>query len=326
MPDNGNGGGQGSGTNANGGTGGTGQGSGSQSYVVTTQQGGSGGGSATEESPRERKQQGSQTIADRFVSRFGDERRAIEALAGELYDMREERRELAARVAQLPPTGAVVLVGPDVTAWNEFRALNLPVDKVKERLANEARLAAETSRATTGTLAQQAGQAVGWPNTAALADLISDKQIQVELRDVQVLSADGKTSTPKKVPYARKATDANGAYIPLTDYVATNHGHFLAALTATPQGGTQQNGQAGTSSATGGTQGGTSGTGNGTQQQATNGNGGQGSTGTVVVVGDGGQQSGTGGQQQSGSLVDRMLQANQKAATAPNALRPKTGA
>lgn len=314
-------------TGGNGGGAGTGQGAGTGSYAVnnggaTGGQSGQGSGGATGgggyESARERRSSGASEIVERLLHRYGNAERALEHLAGDNFDLRDERRTLAERLAtierQLPPNGAVVLVGDDVKAWEGYKALNLAPDKVKERLTNEERLVAETTRAQVGTLAQQAAQSYGW-NADALGELIADKAITLEMRDATV-SVNGKQEV-RKMPFARKTSDTTAPLVPLSEYVERNHKIYVPALVTKPQGGAST-GASG--SGTPAAQGATGATGGATSAPATS-TGAQGAP--VILSGDTASgQPATGG---APNPVDRLLAANKAAAAEGNPLRPKQG-
>jgi hypothetical protein len=305
--------GQGSGGNTTGGGApGGGQGPATGSYVVSTDTrpaASSQHHSDDEPSPRARRAEGARNIADRMVERFGNMEAAITGLAGELFDLRESRRQDAARLAQVPPAGAVVLVGDDVAAWNGYRALGVDPVKAKERLA----LADQHERAEqarqTGTVAQQAAAALGWGGTDVLGDLVTDKGLAIELRETIVTDAAGKQATVK-MPYARKAADTSAPWTPLADYVTQHHKGYLPALTATPQGGTAAPG-------TGGTPGNTTST-------ATPAPGTQGAPAPAIVL-SGGAPTPGGTDSAPTDPVARMLAANKARAEAPNVLRKAKG-
>jgi hypothetical protein len=307
--------GQGPGQNTNGGAPTPGQGPTTGSYVVAATPAGGTGGADTrdshrEESPREQRAQGSRDLADRFVERFGNERAAITALAGELYDAREDRRRDRDRLAQLPPAGAVVLVGADVEAWNGYRALGLAPDKAKERLELATRLETANRQQQVGTVAEQSAAALGWGGAAVLGELVTDKGLELELRDTIVTDGKGKQET-RKMPYARKAGEANAPFVPLSDYVTQKHPGYLPALTVKPA--TQ--GAPGTATHA------APAPGTPTAPNTTPGT--QGAPG-VIVLGDQTPAPGAGGADAVASdPVARLLAANAAAHKAPNVLRPK---
>lgn len=316
--DGGTGGGQGATTATGGGTSAQpGQGTGAGSYVVPTNNGGA-TAAATPDSRREEARESFASVhVSKLVRRFGTLELALESLAGELFDIREERRQAPAP----PPAGSMVLVGDDVKAWQGYQALGLPPDKVKEGLAERDTLKAKDSAAAQGTTNQQATQALGWKDATALGELLTAKGLQLDMRDVQVVEA-GKTPTTKRMPFVRKASDGTAAWEPLADVVNTHHKAWLPALTTDAQGG---GGTSTTAPGSNGTQGGAGGTRKGqpNQQQATGRSGAQGGTATTAVVVSSGQQTAQESDTQGGgSLVQRRLDRNRQAANAPSALRP----
>lgn len=318
--------GQGAGGNTSGNGGGAGgQGAGAPgSYTVPAAAGASAHDAAGSDrdggrrgSRREGAREAAQDIVDRLVQRHGGLERALDVLAADNYELREDKRELTDKLRLLPPPGAVVLVGDDVGRWQGYNALNLPPDKVKEALADRDRLAADASKTTTATLAQTASTALGYKNPQALAHLIQTEGLQVELRDAPVV--ENGATVMKKVPMARKAAEANAAWVPLGDLVKSTYSWYGPALATDPQGGTGAAGAPGT--AAGGGQGAAPGTGAG-GTAATAGVGGQGPAGTVVVIGDGGQTATPAAGGAPLSMVDQAIAANQKASQGWNPLRP----
>lgn len=289
-----------------------GQGSGG-SFVVGQQQGtgagqsqggqngngGSGGGSRYEQYA-DRSQ--------RFLDKYGPER-AVDMLMRENADYRETERQLRSELDARPalPAGAVVLVGNDVAEWQALRQLNLPAAQIRERIDEHGRLKAESGRAHTLTVAEKAAAAYGWGSAVAIGELVTDKGLTLEMRDTTVQSADGKTTSVKPMPFVRKASDANGPFQPLKEYVTQHHAAYLPAITVPAQG------------AAGGTPAPTTGAAPTTAAAPTPGV--QGAPAAVVVFGETSAAPGT--PAVPSDPVEAILAQNAAAANAPNALRPQ---
>jgi hypothetical protein len=219
--------------------GGTPQG-GAPATTQTPTQGGGGSTLATYDNRRDAVQ----GIADRLITRHGTSDRAIEVLAGENFDYRETIRQRDAEIATLRqrqvPDGGVVLTGADAQRWEKFNKLAITdPDKVAERLTRADTLESEQQKNAARTLYTDAAKPFGW-NGDVLADLIPSKGLAVEMRDVAIVE-NGKSET-KKLPFVRTASDTNAAWQRLDEYATAHLPAYLPALTAVPQGGTQQPG------------------------------------------------------------------------------------
>lgn len=252
----------------------------------------------------------------KLIRRYGTAQNALDVLAGELFDMREERR----LAPPPPPPGSVVLVGADVEAWTAWKGLNLPAKDVQEKLTRLSTLETAQAREQLGTQAQQAAQPLGY-NHEVLSDLLASKGLQLDLRDTVVVQAD-RTEKTVKMGYVRPKDQPNAAYQRLDEYAQQHLKPYLPALTARPQGGT---GGAGTGGSPAGTQGAPAGGaggaagGNGAAAPA---GGAQGAHAGVVVYE--GQQIPAGAGAAGGALdpVAAMIAANHAAAAGGNPLRP----
>ncbi len=290
MPEGGAGGGAGTGTQG-GGTGGAGSGGGS---------GGGDGGDRQRRGPRvkqrRRHYEPPTELVDTLIHKYGSRDRAIEELARQTYDLREDRREIEEELeqvkTQIAPKDAVVLTGDDKKKWDAVKAIELPGDKIVERVKLSTTLEDEKKKTELSTKRKAVATAAGM-NGDVLDPLLDQFQLEVETREVQIQdSATGKT-TPKQVAHVRKSGDANAAWEKLSDFVARDGSPlkpFAAALAVKS---------------------GTSGTG------GTSGAGGQ-QGGTSVAFPDQ-QGGGTGGG--GTSAVDEILKRNKERADRPNPLR-----
>jgi hypothetical protein len=283
------------GTSTNGGTPQGGTAAGTTPAATATQGAPSGGASFTE------RRDTIQGIADRLITRFGTAERALEALAGENFDYREQLRIRDNRVGELErnqvPQGAVILTGDDKAAWEKVKALNLSGDKVVERVKRadelETSYLADKRKSLVGELASASKY-----NADVLGPLLETNQLDGEIRSVTVRDTAGK-ETSEKVAYVRKRGDANATWEKLSEF-ATRDGSplkpFIPALTANVQG---------TSGNTGGTTSGTTHTS-------------QGVTHTFPAQSTGTSQ----GDGNTGSIVDQHLAARNKLAERTNPLKP----
>lgn len=179
---------------------------------------------------RRQAYQPSSEAVESLIHKFGSRDRAIEALSGQTFDLREDLREVTDENDQLkakvPPAGAVVLTGADVANWNAIKAgadeLKLPADKLGEQLVARAKKAGTLEKAEEDRTTSEARKAVAAAANVdgdVLDPLLNQFGLDVELRDIQVQGNDGKL-TPTKVAHVKKSGDANAAWEKLTDFIA----------------------------------------------------------------------------------------------------------
>lgn len=235
--------GTGTSTGAQGGGGGT-------TVVVGAPQGGGTGGGTTGTERREE----SRSLVDRLVAKYHSEGKALEVLAEENYEHRENIRILKETNTKLTtnqiPEGGVVLTGPEKAAWDAIKAegtkLGVALDKVAATMTEAKTLrdekektALDTSRSSAATDAKL--------NPLVLTPLLDQFGYDVESRTEKV--ANGTKVEDGKVVYIKKAGDQKAAWEKLLDFIAkegTPLKPFEAALKAVPA----TNGKPGTTTVT----------------------------------------------------------------------------
>lgn len=240
---------------------------GTSSTGGASQGGGSGAAHQTPDGKRRAKDRARSTerreavpgIADRFIVKYGTMEKALEQLAGELWDLRDERRDYEDKIADLEarqvPTDGVVLTGDDRQAWEKIKAAateqGTTPAKVPERLklakeleGKDAQRSLTESRAAVAKAAQL--------NPLVLDPLLSQFALAVEVRKEKV--PDGKGGVVDgEVAYVRKADDEKAPWEKLADFIAKDGSPlkpFAAALAAKPGQGSGT-GNAGGSTSTG---------------------------------------------------------------------------
>lgn len=260
---------------------------------------------------RRRDYQESSELVQSLLGRFGSSDRALEHLAQDNYELREDRREQDTVIAGLKttlktktvPEGAVVLTGPKAEAWKKIDAfateLKLPEDKIGDTLVERAKKAAtlesEKQKSELSAARKAVAKAAG-VNGDVLDPLLDTYSLEVRTVEVEVQGTDGKT-TKKQIAEVRKAGDANASWERLTDFVAKDTSPlkpFAAALAAKT---TQQSGNAGNAGNAG--------------------NGG--TTGIAFPDQQGGNQSGG-----ANPVVEDFLKADRERANRSNPLRAPT--
>lgn len=167
---------------------------------------------------------------DGLVRKYGSKEQALVILGNELFEGREERRELSEENDQLrakvPADGSIVLTGSDVANWNAIKAaaeeMKLPADKIGEQMVARAKKAGMLEAAEQKRTLSEKRRAVA---TAADLDgdvldpLLDQFGLEVENREIQVQGPDNKL-TPKQVAHVKKAGDATAGWEKLSDFIA----------------------------------------------------------------------------------------------------------
>lgn len=242
-------------------------------------------------------------LVDQLIHKYGSRDRAIEELARQTYELREDRREADEEIEQMKtqvaPKDAVILTGPKAEAWKKIDALatelKLPEatlgDKIVERVKLSTTLEDQNKKTELSTKRKAVATAAG-VNGDVLDPLLDQFGLEVETKEIQIQDAQGKT-TPKQIAHVRKSGDANAAWEKLSDFVARDGSPlkpFAAALS--------------TKAATSGASAGSSGTGSAITFPDQRGGGSGGGTGT--------------------SVADEFLKRNKERADRPNPLRAPT--
>jgi len=141
------------------------------------------------------------------------------------------RRKLAAVSQELDgyktrnPQGSIVLVGDDVTAWNELKPVvteaktrNIKLGDIPKVFKERDDLSAKISAGETKSAARKAGEALGLKGDGleAFEDLVQTKQITLEEKETSVVK-EGKVSKASKW-HAKLATDEKGSPVLLEDF------------------------------------------------------------------------------------------------------------
>jgi hypothetical protein len=248
------------------------------------------------------------------IHRYGSRDKAIEALLGENYQLREDRRELEDEVEDLedrvPAKDAIVLTDEkDRKKWESVKKIELEGDKIAERVAKAKELEDKDAKTELSKKRKEAAGNAGF-NGDVLDPLLEQFGLEVELRPLTVVE-NGKSET-KQVAHVRKAGDKDAAWEKLSDFVSKDGSAlkpFEVALKAT----SNKDGAGGTSGSSGssGTSGSTGGSGSGSS-----------SSGTVAFPE---QRAGTGGDGSS-SALDSILNRNKDLASRTNPLSTRPAA
>jgi len=211
---------------------------------------------------RERPRRGGPTdegrrVAERAVGSAGDLQarydRLLEVSAGyadELAELRQDRRDLRAELAEYTAEGVVVLTPDEAKQWTAYAALGKPED-VKKLVDLVPDLQAKVTTQERRTDAAKAAELLGWKNTEAAVGMILDKKLNVSFVDGQ--DGQGKAI---KIPHVKpEGADDKVQPTPLKTWQEQNAGYLSGALTLAPAatGATSQNGAHG-APRTGGTQ------------------------------------------------------------------------
>lgn len=125
--------------------------------------------------------------------------------------LRQQQEQLTRLQQQLPPDGAVVLQGDELTAWQTYQTLGTP-DQLRQ-----------LATAQRDLLVMRAAQNAGYKENVLSTLLKPGDALEI------AAPADGKDP----IAYI---TPQGGERIPLIDYATTNWNDFLPALQVKPQG------------------------------------------------------------------------------------------
>lgn len=229
-------------------------------------------------------------FVDQMIHKFGTRERAIEELGRQAFELREARREADEEIEDLKkklvPEDAVVLTGDEKKKWEKVKAIDLPGEKIVERVTKADELEKAKAKTDLSAKRKDVAKAAGL-NGDVLDPLLDQFGLEVETKEIQVQGADGKL-TPKQVAHVRKGGDANAAWEKLSDVIARDGSPlkpFAAALNTKAGGASEQR------------------------------------TTTGVPFPD---QSGGSSTSEKSSVVDEMLKRNQERASRGNPLRAAT--
>lgn len=161
-------------------------------------------------------------LVDQLIHKYGSRDRAIEELARQTYELREDRREADEEIetlkTQIAPKDSVVLTGDDKKKWDAVKAIDLPGEKIVERVKKADELETTNKKTELSTKRKAVATAAGMSGDV-LDPLLDQFGLEVETKEIQIQGADGKM-TAKQVAHVRKAGDANAAWEKLSDFVA----------------------------------------------------------------------------------------------------------
>jgi hypothetical protein len=86
----------------------------------------------------------------------------VGTLMAENATLREQKRQLDEQVKGLPPAGALVLTGDEVTFYNEAKGLNVKVEDLKKIIKDEPTLRAENQKLARDNKLRDIADAEGW--------------------------------------------------------------------------------------------------------------------------------------------------------------------
>lgn len=142
-------------------------------------------------------------------------------------EVRELEEALADATGKIPKDGSVVVPKADADELVEWRKIGTKPADVAATVKKAGELEAKVGAAETATNAKTAADFLKWPNSEALAGVISDKKLVLELRDETV---EGKTI---KVPYV-KGSEENATFSKLSEFAEKNLVAYLPAFKAAP--------------------------------------------------------------------------------------------
>lgn len=147
-----------------------------------------------------------------------------------------ELRDAAASSTGKVPEGSVVVKKEDADELAAFRALKLKPDDIKASVEKLAKLEGENAARANESVHEEAAEALGYPNVAALSKALKREGLHVEMKSVRI---DDPDNPGKKIsammPHVRKASDEKAALEPLADYIDRELSELVPAFVAEPE-------------------------------------------------------------------------------------------
>jgi hypothetical protein len=169
-------------------------------------------------------------------------------LTAENFKLRQQRRELrdqlAAATKSQPGKDALVLMGDDKKAYEEFKALNLKPGDIKTGLEERDTLRKGEAERAVGATIDEAAELLGW-TPAALRKAIAKEGLHVEIKEVKSKNDEGKTVT-ERVPHVRKAANEKDALQALAEFAEGDDDFQLYLPALTSEGETSTGSQSST--------------------------------------------------------------------------------
>jgi len=163
---------------------------------------------------------------EHLINRHGSAEAALATIASQLvgYEIAQEQNEAAFKQLRerIPAEGTVVLTPEQKKQWDAFQALKLTPEQVVETVKERDTLKGTVHTHGIEKLAREAAPNIGY-DPEATVDLITGKQLHVELREVEVeVDKNGKKEKVKqKHPFVRPAADERAQLVALTEYAKT---------------------------------------------------------------------------------------------------------
>jgi hypothetical protein len=146
------------------------------------------------------------------------------------------REQLESASAGKVPDGSVVVKKADADELEKFRALKLTPDVITASMQELTKLKTESAARENEAVHEEAAEALGYPNVAALSKALKREGLHVEMKSVR---ADDPDNPGKKIsvlmPHVRKASDEKAALEPLADYIDRELSELVPAFVAEPE-------------------------------------------------------------------------------------------
>jgi hypothetical protein len=182
-------------------------------------------------------------LAAKLIAQYGSEEGAITALARENLVLTDDLATAQTTIGQmrskLPnPDKEVVLPKERVDVFNKFEALKISPEDVTKLQQRTRELEGTVHVNHVKELAGKGAPAIGF-DPEATVDLVTGKQLHVELREIErEIEKGGKKEKVKlSVPFVRPAADEKAQLVPLDEFAKTLPAFEQRALKAQ---GTQQ--------------------------------------------------------------------------------------
>lgn len=176
----------------------------------------------------------------------GDTERQVGTLLSENYQYRERIRQLTESLSQVqakvPADGALVLVGDDLKAYNEFLALKLKPSEVVTLQSEMTTLNGKVQAAERKASLDAAASAENYDPTV-LSTLIGDKKLVVKKVEEEV---DGEKKLVDRAFILTEGADKVVTEERLSKHVTDHHSKFLPSLKVEEGGDTEAGGESGT--------------------------------------------------------------------------------
>lgn len=146
------------------------------------------------------------------------------------------REQLESASAGKVPEGSVVVKKADADELEKFRALKLTPEVITTSMQELTKLKTESAARENEVVHEEAAEALGYPNVAALSKALKREGLHVEMKSQRVDDPDnpGKKITVS-MPHVRKANDEKASLEPLSDYIDREMSELVPAFVAEPE-------------------------------------------------------------------------------------------